>query len=212
MARLRTFYAATAITILIAVSACGSPPTPGMDRGEALFGTCVPCHGSDGGGNEVLGAPAIAGLPQWYIDAQLDKYQSSQRGANPFDTVGLRMKSMSRTLDLPGDLESVSEYVASMPVIPVALTLNGGSVEAGQQAFGLCGACHGAAGDGMEVLGAPPLTGQHDWYLLAQLQKFKTGWRGTAPGDVGGATMRANALTMDDQAMRDVVAYIQTLN
>ena len=124
MARLRTIWAAVAITILIGSAACGSPPTPGIDRGEALFGTCVPCHGSDGAGDQALGAPAIAGLPQWYITAQLQKYQASQRGANPFDTVGLRMKSMSMALDLEGDLESVSEYVASMPGVSAQTVTN----------------------------------------------------------------------------------------
>lgn len=187
-------------------------PTPGIDRGEAVFGTCVPCHGSDGAGNQVLGAPAIAGLPQSYVTAQLEKYQSGQRGANPFDTVGLRMKSMSLAIDLEGDLESVAEYVASMPSVRAAATLARGNADAGQLAYGLCSACHGPTGDGNEALGAPPLKGQHDWYLVAQLQKYRSGWRGTAPGDIWGATMRPNALTMDDEAMEDVVAYIQTLN
>jgi cytochrome c553 len=183
-----------------------------MDRGEALYGTCVPCHGGWGGGNEELGAPAIAGLPQWYIEEQLRKYQNGMRGAEPFDTVGIRMKSMSLALDLEGDLESVSEYVASMPSATRARTLEGGDAELGQMAYGVCAACHGPNGDGNEALRAPPLKGQHDWYLLAQLQKFRSGWRGAAEGDIWGATMRPNAMTMDDAAMEDVVAYIQTLN
>jgi cytochrome c553 len=212
MARVRTIWAFVSVVVLIGASACDTTPTPGIDRGEAVFDTCVPCHGSDGAGNQVLAAPAIAGLPQWYITAQLQKYQSAMRGANPFDTVGLRMKSMSLAIDLEGDLESVAEYVASMPSVTAASTLARGDAEAGQLAYGLCAACHGATGDGMEVLGAPPLKGQHDWYLVSQLQKYRSGWRGTAPGDIQGATMRPNALTMDDQAMEDVVAYIQTLN
>ena len=212
MARLRTFGAAATITILIGAAACNTPPTPGIARGEALYGTCVPCHGSDGAGAEALGAPVIAGLPQWYITSQLQKYQTSMRGANPFDTVGLRMKSMSMSLDLEGDLESVSEYVASMPVVPATSTLAEGDAAAGQLAYGLCAACHGPQGAGNEALNAPPLTGQHDWYLLAQLQKFRSGWRGASEGDIWGATMRPNAMTIDDQAMADVVAYIQTLN
>jgi cytochrome c553 len=200
------------VIVLIGASACDTTPTPGIDRGEALFGTCVPCHGSDGAGNQKLGAPAIAGMPQWYTTAQLEKYQSAQRGAHPFDTVGIRMKSMSLSLDLEGDLESVSEYVASMPAVPAGPTLVRGDAEAGQLAYGVCSACHGPGADGNEALRAPPLKGQHDWYLLAQLKKYRSGWRGAAPGDLWGATMRPNAMTMDDAAMEDVVAYIQTLN
>ena len=211
MARLRTFGAAATITILIGAAACDTTPTPGIDRGEAVYGTCVPCHGSDGAGNEVLRAPAIAGLPQWYITTSLQKYMSAQRGSDPFDTVGLRMKSMSLAIDHEGDLESVAEYVASMTMVPAVATLEG-DASAGQLAFGLCSACHGAQAEGNEALHAPPLVGQHDWYLVAQLQKYRNGMRGTAPGDTWGATMRPNTLTMDDQAMADVVAYIQTLN
>lgn len=212
MARVRTIWATVPVIVLVGASACDTTPTPGIDRGEAVFGTCVPCHGSDGAGDQELGAPAIAGLPQWYISSQLAKYQSGQRGANPFDTVGLRMKSMSLALDLEGDLESVSEYVASLPMVVSTSTLARGDVDAGQLAYGVCAACHGPTGDGNELLNAPPLKGQHDWYLVDQLQKYKSGWRGTAAGDTWGATMRPNTLTMDDAAMEDVVAYIQTLN
>ena len=212
MARVRTFGAALTITILIGTAACNTPPTPGIDRGEAVYGTCVPCHGADGAGNEEQGAPAIAGLPQWYITAQLEKYQTSMRGATPFDTIGLRMKSMSMALDLEGDLESVSEYVAGMPRVAAAVTLEGGDASTGQLQYGVCSACHGAQGEGMEALQAPPLTGQHDWYLMAQHQKFKNGMRGAAEGDTWGATMRPNAMNMTDEDMANVVAYIQTLN
>lgn len=212
MARVRTFWAAATITILVGATACNNAPTPGIDRGEALYGTCVPCHGSAGQGNQTLGAPAIAGLPQWYIEEQLHKYQNSQRGAEPFDTVGLRMKSMSLSLDLEGDLESVAEYVAGMASVRAASTLEDGNAQMGQAAYAVCAACHGPNGDGNEALHAPPLKGQHDWYLVSQLQKFRSGWRGTAAGDTWGATMRPNTLTMSDEDMANVVAYIQTLN
>jgi cytochrome c553 len=63
----------------------------------------------------------------------------------------------------------------------------------------------------MEQLKAPPLTHASDWYLLAQLQKFKEGHRGLA-GDMEGATMRPQvAMLPDEQAMKDVVQYIATL-
>jgi len=212
MHRVRTSWASVIVMILIVASACDTTPEPGVERGKALYGTCVPCHGSDGAGTQKLGAPAIAGLPQWYITAQLLKYQAAQRGSTPFDTIGIRMKSMSLSLNLEGDVESVAEYVAGMTPVPAAATFDAGNAEAGQMAFALCSACHGPTGEGNELLSAPPLVGQHDWYLLSQLQKFKNGQRGATPGDQSGATMRPNTLTMDDQAMLDVVAYIKTLN
>jgi cytochrome c553 len=209
MARLRILRAPL-VLLALTIAAC-SPPTPGLARGQAVYGTCVPCHGADGAGNQALAAPAIAGLPQWYVQEQLRKFQKAGRGGNAFDTTGIRMKSMSWALDLPGDLESVAEYVATLPALRPAATLEGGDAQAGEAIYATCAVCHGPDGRGNEALHSPPLVGQNDWYLLAQLHKFKRGWRGGDPTDVWGATMRPNAMMLDDAAMANVVAYIQTL-
>lgn len=197
--------------LALGAAACDRAPEQGMARGEALYDTCAPCHGVNGGGNQALGAPAIAGLPQWYLQSQLEKFQAGQRGGHAFDTTGIRMKTMSWSLDLPGDLESVAEFVAAMAPTAPAPALQGGDAQSGQATYVVCGACHGADGKGNEAVHAPPLVGQSDWYLLAQLHKFKAGWRGANPADTWGATMRPNALMLDDAAMANVVAYIQTL-
>ncbi len=211
MTFVRTIQQTVAATIVVGVVACDSAPTPGLARGEEVFDTCAPCHGTDGAGNYELLAPAIAGLPAWYITSQLEKYQNGQRGSSPFDTVGIRMKSMSLALDVDGDLESVAEYVSGLPGIDAPASLHDGDANAGQQAYALCAACHGANGEGNEALNAPPLMGQYDWYLMRQLKKFKTGSRGSATGDIGGAIMRPNAMTMDDATMANVVAYIEAM-
>lgn len=199
------------LLLAFGAAACNQAPTPGLARGEALFDTCVPCHGAQGQGTQTLGAPAIAGLPQWYVQAQLEKFQAGHRGGDAFDTTGIRMKTMSWSLDLEGDLESVAEYVSSMAPTNPAPTLEGGDPQAGQANYAVCAACHGADGRGNEGVHAPPLVGQSDWYLVAQLHKFKAGWRGGNAEDTWGATMRPNALMLDDASMLNVVAYIQTL-
>lgn len=197
--------------LVAAVAACDTTPEMGLARGEAVFDTCAPCHGVNAEGNQELGAPAIAGLPQWYIEAQLEKFENGWRGAHPLDTVGIRMRSMANALDMAGDRASVAEYVASMEPANPEPTLQVGDAEAGATPFQTCIACHGPQGGGMEVVNAPPLVGQSDWYLLAQLRKFRMGWRGTHAQDISGQTMRPNSLLLDDAAMENVVAYIQTL-
>jgi len=199
------------VLLALGAAACNRTPAPGLARGQALYDTCAPCHGETGGGNRTLAAPAIAGLPQWYVQAQLEKFQTGQRGGAAFDTTGIRMKSMSWSLDLAGDVESVAGFVASMAPTDPAPVLEGGDVQAGQAVYQVCAACHGPDGKGNEAVHAPPLVGQSDWYLLAQLHKFKAGWRGANPADTWGATMRPNALMLDDAAMANVVAYLQTL-
>jgi cytochrome c553 len=181
-----------------------------MARGRALYSYCQPCHGDAGAGSRTLAAPAIAGLPQWYVEAQLHNFKTGRRGYAPHDTTGIRMKSMAWTLSDSASIASVAGYVASLPQPAVAPTVTGDAAS-GQANFQLCLACHGADGAGSEALRAPPLAGRSDWYLLAQLHKFRAGWRGTDPADMWGQTMRANALTLDDTSMVNVIAYIQTL-
>jgi cytochrome c553 len=56
------------------------------------------------------------------------------------------------------------------------------------------------------------LAGADDWYLVAQLQAFREGIRGSGPNDKTGRQMRAMAGVLpDDKAIADVVAYIRTL-
>ena len=66
---------------------------------------------------------------------------------------------------------------------------------------------------GTEALGGPGLGGQHDWYLSRQLKNFKAGVRGVHEKDTYGQTMSsmAHALPPDEQTIKDVVAYIETL-
>ena len=204
------FCSAVAATLL-ASAACAGPPEPGLARGEAIYDTCVPCHGAQGEGDLALAAPAIAGLPQWYVEYQLEKYENGWRGAHPMDTVGIRMRSMANALDLEGDRVSVAEYVASLPPVRLEPVLEAGDAQAGQQVYQTCIACHGPDARGNETLFAPPLVGQHDWYLLGQLQKFKRGWRGTNPNDTWGQTMRPNSMMLDEADMQNVVSYIRSL-
>jgi len=206
----------TAIVVLAAWSltsalvGCATNP-PGLARGREVYQTCVPCHGANGGGNHELGAPAIAGLPQWYVQTQLTNFQKGMRGAHPDDLEGARMRPMAKTLHRKGDLESVAEYVTKLPSVTQPATLGGDPV-AGEATFALCATCHGTDAKGNKDMGAPTLAGQADWYMYTQLQKFKSGMRGAHPEDAMGAQMAAMSQTLvDTTAMLDVVSYVRKL-
>lgn len=207
--RFRMSGGLAALLLVLAGAGC-SAPEPGMARGEDVWETCVPCHGSNGEGNQALGAPAIAGLPQWHIQAQLESFASGWRGNHPMDTVGIRMKSMARTLRIEGDLESVAEFVASLPMTTPPETLPGDAA-LGQQEYTTCSACHGPEGKGLETASYPPLAGQSDWYLLAQYEKFRDGRRGAHPDDTNGAIMATQAQTRPVDTIMNVFAYLRTL-
>ena len=192
---------------------CGGHARAGIARGADLYDTCRPCHGDAGAGSELLGAPSIAGLPLWYLEAQLTKFRAGIRGAHPSDMEGHRMRPMARSLNIEGDVSSVAQYVASLPPRPAPQTLTGGDAAAGAARYTtVCVVCHGPDAMGLEAMGAPTLVNQADWYMVRQLDKFKSGVRGADPRDVQGAQMAAMSSTLENhQAMLDVIAYIRTL-
>jgi cytochrome c oxidase subunit 2 len=208
--RLRTLSALPALVLVAA--GCDATPLPvGMERGAELFETCQPCHGSAGEGNVAIASPAIAGLPQWYVESQLQSFQNGWRGKHAEDLPGLRMRPMAVSLNRDGDIASVAAYAASLEAPFPPSTLHGNAGAGAAQYEQVCVACHGPDGRGNELLRSPPIVQLQDWYLLQELQNFRTGARGTHPDDVWGATMRVNSVLLSDQAMQDVLAYVQTL-
>ena len=187
-------------------------PSPNLTRGEVLFDTCRLCHGSDGLGNPGLQAPAIAGLPQWYIEGQLEKFRTGIRGVRPEDAPGMLMRPSAVALSEEEDIEAVAEHVASLsPNREVSVVLEGQAGLGAATYNGVCSACHGPDATGNEVLGAPPLVLLDAWYMLTQLRNFKAGIRGSHPRDTWGMTMKINADALSEDDMKDVITYISTL-
>jgi cytochrome c553 len=194
------------------LSGCDAEAARSHTGPELFANNCAPCHAADGGGSDNAHAPTIAGLPEWYVKHQLDGFREGLRGQHYDDVQGMRMRPMALTLHDQDAVDAVAKAVAAMPRKPAAPSLKGGDATKGQGTFAVCTACHGADGKGNEALGAPPLVGGSDWYLMQQLQNFKSGVRGAHPNDTRGATMRPMAAILaDDQAIKDVLAYVATL-
>ena len=193
--------------------ACDRGETFSADRGRVLFQSCTPCHQPDGSGNRAVGAPAIAGQNHWYIETQLSKFRSGVRGSHFDDVTGMRMRPMARTLASDEDVEAVAAYVASLPPRPGDRVLTGGDPVRGKERYAVCATCHGQNAEGIEAQQkSPSLNRTNDWYTFNQLMKFKSGIRGSSPMDMGAFQMRPMAMTLpDEQAVKDVVAYITTL-
>ena len=198
--------------VVIAVGVANVATAAGdIERGKTLFATCAACHGADGEGNAALNAPANGGQDEWYVLRQLKNFRAGIRGADPKDTYGAQMRPMAMVLPDDQAMADVAAYVASLEAPDLPGTLEG-DPEAGKKAFVTCVACHGDRGQGNNSLNAPRLTGQHDWYIVRQLQNFRAGIRGTHKQDVYGAQMMpmAQILATDEQVL-DVTAYIMTL-
>ena len=108
--------------------------------------------------------------------------------------------------------DTFDSWLASQPTFGQIVAQARGDASAGQAAYQVCAACHGADGQGSADLHAPKLAGQDSWYLKRQLQHYKGGVRGTHADDAYGQQMAPMAATLVDEAAIDnVVAYIQTL-
>jgi cytochrome c oxidase subunit 2 len=86
-----------------------------------------------------------------------------------------------------------------------------GDADAGARWYTVCGACHGARGEGIAALSTPRLSGMPVSYLVEQLDAFRSGRRGAAPDDEYGRQMISMAAILPDvTAFADVAAYIRT--
>lgn len=195
----------------LTLSGCRLGAADAATRGQEVFQTCLPCHNADGSGNRVVGSPNIAGMKEWYVERELDKFRGGIRGLQFNDVEGMRMAPMALSLTSEDDVKAVAHYVETLPPVSHAPSLPG-DPKAGAALYATCAACHGDNGAGNKDLGAPPIAGVDDWYLAAELRKFRSGVRGTSPKDREGRLMRPMARTLaDEDAIRNVVAYIGTL-
>lgn len=208
---MRWSFAAALLAALVAAPLATA--TADNERGAALFDLCTQCHGEQGQGKELYLAPAIAGMGEWYVTSQLQMFRSGARGLHHADVGGMRMVPMSRYLTNDADVKAVAAHVASLPKTTPAVAVYGGDAAKGQAAYALCAACHGADGKGNQQMNAPRLAGTSDWYLLKALQKYKDGTRGSNPANATAMLMRGMAMSLaDEQAMKDIVAHINTLS
>ena len=177
---------------------------------EPLYAPCASCHGSDGEGNQRLGAPRLAGQPGWYIERQLRNWRDGIRGTHSEDIYGMQMRPMAMTLAKDADLRRVVKFITTLRGAPSEPTIKG-DIGVGKTAYVTCTACHGAQGEGNKALNAPKIAGLPDWYVARQLKSFKKGLRGTHEKDIYGQQMRPMAIALaNDEAMNNVAAYVAT--
>ena len=182
---------------------------------KTLYASCVACHGQRGEGNAALGAPAIAGMQDWYLKSQLEAFALGRRGYKADDNYGAQMRAAVKTLTSAADRAAVAAYVAKLPALKPAAGKPAGKAalaNGSTQFNALCSSCHGSNGLGNQALGAPRLAGQNSAYLARQLAAFRSGQRGGSAGDKLGKQMAVmSKLLPAGKAEQDTLAYIATL-
>jgi len=226
--------------LAISGSAAAQMYVPGSAEGapgEELYQACGFCHGAQGQGRQRLDAPALAGMESWYVERQLRNFDTGVRGTHSEDLPGRQMVLITGMLRNDATIRNVAAYIETLtPGGPLEARPNGvlfplerpfewesqyaalevpapGDAAAGQSMFSVtCALCHGADAQGNAPLGGNALTDLPSYYIARQLKYFRDGIRGAGPGDTFGAQMAAMArILTDDQAIADVIAYIETL-
>lgn len=206
---MRYFSASLLVLALSAHVFAGDQPA----LGRVLFqNLCAQCHGAKGEGNLLVKSPSIAGLPDWYLEAQVENFRAGLRGFHPQDPEGQMMRAISKVLNA-GQTKQVIEYVSQLPRQFPEATIKA-DITAGRDIYaGRCMECHRFNGEGELAFGAAPLVGLQDWYLASQLKKYQTGMRGVLKEDVNGQKMAFSSRFIEDEdTLKSVVAYLLTLS
>lgn len=148
-----------------------------IDPAIAIFrDNCSACHLDTGHGNLSLKVPSIAGLPRWYVSDQIRKFRYGQRGGHKDDTTGHLMKASTMNLQ-ERDIAFLGRFIQNLKPKKVKNTIKG-DLHKGKTLYQKsCKSCHEENGNGDKSKRVPPLNVQLDWYLLAQIQKFRNGQR-----------------------------------
>lgn len=183
-----------------------------VDTGQALYGVCASCHGQLGQGNAALNAPKLTGQSAWYLTGQLINFKAGVRGSHEDDLYGAQMAQMAKVLRDDQAIYDVAAYIKTLPDVPAPATITEGSAIDGAKIYATCAGCHGEMGQGIGAMYAPRLAGMSDWYLARQLHNYKAGIRGAHDEDKYGPQMALMAAILkNEQSVKDVVAYIDTL-
>ncbi len=179
--------------------------------GAAQYGVCAACHGAQGEGNAAMNAPKLAGQSAWYLKRQIMNYKNGLRGTHKDDTFGQQMTGMVATLANEQSVDNVVAHILTLPDAAPDTTV-AGDVADGADEYRVCAYCHGKDGAGVQALNAPRLAGMSDWYLERQLHAFRDDVRGSHPQDYYGFQMGLMGQSLyDEQAVRNLIAYINTL-
>lgn len=85
-------------------------------RGKDYYiNICSSCHGGNGQGNDALGAPALAGLNDWYLKSSYQSYLDGIRGIHPDDLYGAQMARLAPALGKGEDIDDVVAFISSLP-------------------------------------------------------------------------------------------------
>lgn len=171
---------------------------------------CIACHGTDGGGQAQAGYPRIAGMNQTYLEKQLHDFADGSRKNSTMQPIAKALKAQ--------EVKAVAEYFSQLP-IPAnhdSTTADKAVIHDGKKLavdghwskdVPACLSCHGPGARGVPPH-FPMLAGQHEKYIVNQLQDWQSGNRNNDPNQL----MKSVASRLSHDEIMAVGAYLASLN
>lgn len=138
-----------------------------------------------------------------FTEAQVQQLKALAAAASPENQQHLAVFAANNSIDI-----GLSELANSIQGFSAELLE--GDAERGQLLTAACVICHAPDFNGVTEQRTPPLTALADWYLQAQLQKFKHGVRGYDVSDSDGYLMKELMAGYSHQQIADIATYIKT--
>jgi len=202
---MKTFLKSVVIVAGLAGS-YGAVAAGDVEAGKAASAICAGCHGVDGN-SMVANFPKLAGQGSKYLVKQMNDIKS---GARPVLEMTGMLDAMSSQ-----DIENLGAYfqaqTSTAGQAKKELAEKGEALYRGGNPatkIAACTACHGPAGEGVDLAAFPALAGQHADYIAAQLKKFRNGERSN-DGDT--RMMRSVSALLSDKEIEAVASYISGL-
>lgn len=193
------------LTLLAVCIAVLSQTALGQNAEKLAAQLCATCHGVSGRSESPMFPRLDAQTPP-YLEAQLKGFRNHARGESDARAY---MWGIASQLD-DGAISALAEYYGHQSAppgaagVPDQMAMGKDIFEHGvaEQGVPACAACHGPHAEGNGTF--PRLAGQHQAYLLRQIEVFKAGTRANAP------MMSAVAHTLTDVQAKAVAAYLQS--
>ena len=189
--------AAAAPVAIVGDAAAGKYLYENGDETRAI-GACVGCHGKDGL-SDVLIYPNLAKQHPEYIEKQLKAFKAGERGNNYAMGEFAAPLTEQEIADLGAYFKDPAAVANVAPKKTKGAVAVLGDVELGKAKSGTCVACHAADGNSTIAM-YPKIAGQHEGYILKQLQEFKSGARDNA-------VMAGMVAALSDEDMKNLSAY-----
>ncbi len=151
--------------------AAASAPAAVNPYAQRFATLCATCHGANGR-SDMPGTPVLAGQHSFYTITQLFLFREGRRDNEAMTAVAKTMKD--------ADMRGFADFIGTLPAVPPpapaqppdAARMRHGQELAQQHR---CFFCHGNDFSGGQQV--PRIGGQHEDYLRAALQGFKSGKR-----------------------------------